>query len=655
MKSSFTPKSRFSFTLAFLLVAIQVFAQFQRMRIPQGEYRVGDNPTQIISPCIDYGVGDPQPSNSFKYGSKSIKVERNVNGKLSLHTIEDAVQNKWIEIRGTKGGTEVEFVPIDKSGRYTIKVEDSFGIIGGSKKDIENAEQQISVAKREAIKPYDEYLGRLKRTFGEESDIIKYFINKTNSINQSLKIPEKDAFVVKREVREGIEVFKNTVSKLKDEQALEVLTILHGKKLTKQQINEANQLFEKKFPEEYRQIFIKDLESYTANRSKLKKSFGEEFDIVSRYTDEVINNYNESFDLKIASAHAERKGILGEFILWDNVEGNTELISLFKNGRFSDEQIQTLNDVTGYRFRSKKGAFADYTYVSRSDDPNFMGYGVRTTDGYVAIHDSEGLPTQFKTLLKERPNVISDGNLTPEFAKNLSDYGVKFIPNSVQMLKYPSVRKSNVKVIYIASKDVETTMRLYDCDKGTAMKIMELNSKIEKTPNAVMVDSREMLALELLMMKENETPLFIFNNKEGKINFDEPLEVETLDKLGLSISCNTFDLDVNMRTTTHVDFEHTVNGLFEVQTALKNEPINLIEFQKQFTKSYESQYVKSKKSSKGKLVLIGTGTITGLIIIICDDDDDDDDENDKRCEDDKENNDQPKKEIKNDKKKNKEK
>ncbi|GEM_PF-3506827 len=633
MKSSFAPQPRFSLTLVFLLIVVQVFAQFQRMRIPQGEYRVGDKPTKVISPCIDYGVADPQPSHTFKFGSKSIKVERDVNGKITLHSIHEAVQNKWIEIRGTKGGTDVEFVPLDKSGKYTIKVEDSFGIIGGSKKDIESAEKEIPLVKREAIKPFDDYIQRLKKTFGDESDVVKYFVEKNSSVNQSLKISEKDAFAVKKEVREGIEDFENTITKLKDEQALEVLTILHGTALTKAQINKAKLLFDKKFPNEYRQIFVKDLESYTTNRNKLKKSFGEEFDFVNRYTEEVISNYNDNLDLKIATAHAERTGILGEFILWDNVEGNVQLISLFKNGKLSEEQLQTLRDITGFRFKNKQGAFDDYIYISKSDDPNFMGYGIRTTDGYLAIHDSEALPIEFLNLLKAKPNVISDGKLTSEFAKTLSDKGVKFIPNSIQMLKYPSVKKSNVKIIYIASKDIETTMQLYDCDRVTAMKIMELNSKIEETPNAVMVDSREMLALELMMLKDNETPLFVFNNSKGKINFDEPLKVETLDKSGLSISCNTYDLNVNMRTTSHIDFEHTVNGLFEVQSKFKNEPVNLIDFQKRFTESYENQFKQSKKPS-GKYILIGTGTIAGLIIIICDDDDDK--ENDKRCNEKKE-------------------
>lgn len=255
----------------------------------------------------------------------------------------------------------------------------------------------------------------------------------------------------------------------------------------------------KKVPESSWRTFTQQLEQFGDDMDDLGRAFGDESQITVDYKNAFLESGN------IVEA---RKAILPDELIDLPVnDKRNELFGLLKGMKINDEQAKALSRITKKSFSPTPERYNNYVLIESADESVVT---VRTTKS-IMQNSSTNIFNGFKVSNSTR--VILKGKIDDELVKLCSDKGVRFIRYYDSFLDDINILPSNVKFIYVASKDKNTLKSLFNVSENQVDELLKTVDRIEAQPFSKLVDTEEQLLNAINQSKmAGESPVVVFNN-----------------------------------------------------------------------------------------------------------------------------------------------
>jgi hypothetical protein len=528
----------------FLLIFCQCISQVQRMRLPAGEYAISGR-THIPAMCIDQHLDPPYSLYHFEKSTSNITVTQKTPTGSNTLPLDDALKD-WVDMTGIDGKIDaIEIRPknLNDKSIYTLKVENEAGIIGKQNQDLTKNLPEESVFKK-----YEQKSSTVQDKTAE------------NYLNQVVlwKIASNASTKEIEELLSDYKLFEEKISsisnaELKKEALFHALTSIEN-------INKIVRIDEA----------VK----------KLSLAFGKEHSITKMY---LSTN-------RILPYSLEKLG---------NKQNLTEIFSIYQGQKLNDSQIQTLAELTGFRFDSYAGTFDNSVLIKQNAE---WTYDICTTSNISTVSDLKS--TNYSSTFAGK-KIFFEGYMTSDVANWLRKNGVRMYTNFSKAITEAEV-KGPIKPIIVSSKNPAIIAKLF----GTSDRITEITNitnEAEKISSAKIVETEKQLTEEIARLSKEEIPLIIFNNGPQGIMFDKPYDPG---KLRYGISCHSYQYNYRTGTTDFMDYKCVIKAIAECQLKYGNDYTSMDDYMLMFHEVYE-QCVRSKtKKIKTGLLAVG-GVIAG--------------------------------------------
>lgn len=130
------------------------YSQFQRMRIPMGEYTVSGI-SSIPSFCIDEALDAPEYYHTFINSTPNISVTKHIGSTIITKPLSE-VNGKWIKITGNDFSiNSLNVSPVNPKDKatYTLKVKNTSGFLSGKGQSVNKR-----IPNEELIRQYEKTL-----------------------------------------------------------------------------------------------------------------------------------------------------------------------------------------------------------------------------------------------------------------------------------------------------------------------------------------------------------------------------------------------------------------------------------------------------------------------------------------------------------------
>jgi hypothetical protein len=227
-------------------------AQFQRMRLAAGTYRLNGKSVVIPARCIDPPRRGPRSTDQFRAASVSIQVTRSAGGKRETKPLSE-VLGKWGRFTGN-GPSSVRWEALDDA-KYEVTVAPGYGgVLGPTSADVNTAVKTITDRAIQAhIRKLDDFGGELRKVFGEDSNVVAAFHSEKWQVEGTWLDDKKGP---EQAVEQFLASFRQGLTANAPARALGLLSILRRGPLTERQIKAAEKLLGTKlgdYPDDLRE------------------------------------------------------------------------------------------------------------------------------------------------------------------------------------------------------------------------------------------------------------------------------------------------------------------------------------------------------------------------------------------------------------------
>lgn len=330
------------FIIAFLILLTNssVFAQFQRMRIPVGEFPISKIPTT----CIDVHLKTPTPSNKFIKSSDNIFVKRTINGIETIKPLSE-VNGNWIKLIGNNTTEFIQAIPINPFDKaiYTIKVTNKSGVVGGMNenilKNLPNEEVVNGFIKKIEKLPFEikvksKIIQDLvwKERRGYTKEFIDKQIIKFEEIGELVK-----SFGIENEIANNsysnsiIPYYMDKNNLARPDNITDLLSLHYGQSINSNQIEALIKVTGRKFnpqSNKYNDVILltPDLSTITVSSKIRKKS----------YNIEDLNSIINEFSFKNKKIFIDSKYLDDNLVSWLNKQGVSVVYDIKKLSSFEN-------------------------------------------------------------------------------------------------------------------------------------------------------------------------------------------------------------------------------------------------------------------------------------------------------------------------------
>ncbi|UFH55403.1 hypothetical protein [Spirosoma sp. KNUC1025] len=335
---------------------------------------------------------------------------------------------------------------------------------------------------------------------------------------------------------------------------------------------------------------IKEFKRYESDISKIEKAFGEE--------SALAQDYHNSFVKNFSSFEARQSLLPDELINQPTTSNAFELYSLFKGLHVNEEQALLLRRLTYKPILVTPDKYNDYILIEQNGDKII---GKSTSSKVECLENNMSESIDF-TLYKR---VVIKGNVSNKTMQLFSDNGIKYVRESSSLIRDIDINKSQLRFIYIASKDEKKMKDLFQLSESQAKDMAKLVEDIDTYNYTEVIEDHADLIKYMKNVKRNERPVYIFNNINNKL-FGNKIETY---KIKDFITCNSYETKIPISNTT-TDFIYFEDFSYSIDKAQQSSATNAEEFWYDFTIEYNKRLAR-RQLQVSVTVTIGITTAGG--------------------------------------------
>jgi hypothetical protein len=623
--------------LLLLLWTTPAPAKFQRMVIFPGSHTFAGKTGKLPAYCMDLSRPSPGRANTFQHVDGKVNFQKiGPNGRPlgPPVSLPQAIRDGEVRITGTRN-EDIEFLHLEfpklRPGERAKVDSEGFGVAAESQKDAEEGSGLLK-PQFKLLADYEAQRAKVAQSLGADSDLARLLDQQKPEILWDVtgEQPVPADFADRM-----FDTVRGLIASPSDQQALERLTLLHGKELTPQQVEGVNQILGLKLDSNqpsYTGEFRASLRNYTEARAALAQATGKDHNLNRAFTRVVFAHVRDGKPLAQALEAAGRAVFAPRFR--GRPELARDLLALMEGVHLTDAQAASLGQALGLKLAAREPRLRNHFVITTTHEGEIDLNSTRASETFPRA----GLTGK---LLREKlgasPQVVVHGPIDEVLAGQLNEAGVYVVRTEQDFLTDPLPKPvDKVRLVMVASKAKtaagrEANRTIYQA--AGDIRSIERAAEMADAVGAVFVtDAKALEAAIKEAAARRERPVVFFHNAGGRMLFadGQELPLRAFDQAfgqyqAMAIGCSTFDAGgLPLRTLTDlyvIDFVRAFQASTAAPGAGSATPPH--EFLNALGRNYAASLGKRKAvlvaSSAGGLG--GSALIAYLLANLLDDDD----------------------------------